>query len=83
MLHTLVGGSGSFWGPAVGAFLFAAIDYGTRTLAGLSEVIMGVTLLVIVLVAPGGAFAYLKSAANALLPGNKVPAPAVGKGLAP
>lgn len=83
MLHTLVGGAGSFWGPAVGAFLFAAIDYGTRTLAGLSEVIMGVTLLVIVLVAPGGAFAYLQSAAKSLFQSDKDRVPAVGKGVSP
>lgn len=61
MLRTLVGGSGTFWGPAVGTLVFATIDYATRTLAGLSEFIMGVTLLVIVLVAPGGVVAYLKS----------------------
>lgn len=61
MLNTLVGGAGSFWGPALGTLIFAAIDYFTRTLAGLSEVIMGITLLVIVLLAPGGAFTYLKS----------------------
>lgn len=61
MLHTLVGGSGAFWGPAVGTLIFAAIDYGTRTLTGLSEVIMGFTLLVIVLIAPGGVFGYLQA----------------------
>lgn len=83
MLHTLVGGSGSFWGPAVGAFLFAAIDYSTRTLAGLSEVIMGVTLLVIVLVAPGGAFGFLKSGARSFMPGDKSQAPASAKEVAP
>ena len=83
MLHTLVGGSGSFWGPAVGAFIFSAIDYGTRTMAGLSEIIMGVTLLVIVLVAPGGAFAFLKSAARSFMPADKPQEPAAGRGGAP
>ena len=83
MFHTLVGGAGSFWGPAVGAFLFAAIDYSSRTLTGLSEVIMGVTLLVIVLVAPGGAFAYLQSAAKSFLQSDRAQAPAMGKGGAP
>ncbi|CAM3501043.1 ABC transporter permease [Polaromonas hydrogenivorans] len=61
MLHTLVGGAGSFWGPAVGSLIFAAIDYATRTLPGMSELIMGITLLVIVLVAPGGVIGYFKS----------------------
>lgn len=64
MLHTLVGGAASFWGPAVGSLIFAAIDYATRTLPGLSELIMGITLLVIVLVAPGGVIGHLKSVAG-------------------
>jgi branched-chain amino acid transport system permease protein len=60
MLRTLVGGAGSFWGPAVGTFIFAAIDYAARGLAGLSEFIMGIALLVIVLIAPGGVMSYVR-----------------------
>jgi branched-chain amino acid transport system permease protein len=54
MLNTLLGGSGFFWGPAVGAAFFSALGYATRTLAGLSELISGLVLLVVVLAAPGG-----------------------------
>lgn len=54
MLYTLLGGVGSFWGPAIGAALFAAIAYFTRTYAGLYEVIVGGLLIVIILVAPSG-----------------------------
>lgn len=54
MLYTLLGGVGSFWGPAIGAAAFAAINYYTRTLAGLSEVIVGTALLAIILIAPSG-----------------------------
>lgn len=54
MLFTLLGGVGSFWGPAVGATVFAAIGYYTRTYAGLYEVIVGGLLIVIILVAPSG-----------------------------
>ena len=54
MLYTLLGGVGSFWGPAIGATVFAAISYQTRTYAGLSEVIVGGVLIVIILVAPNG-----------------------------
>lgn len=61
MLHTLVGGMASFWGPAVGTLVFAAIEYATRTLAGLSELIMGITLLAIVLVAPGGVVGWART----------------------
>jgi hypothetical protein len=44
MLNTLLGGVSSFWGPVVGAGLFAAIAYATRTLLGLSELIVGTGL---------------------------------------
>lgn len=54
MLHTLLGGVGSFWGPAIGAAVFAAIGYYTRTFAGLYELIVGGLLIVIILVAPNG-----------------------------
>ncbi len=60
MLRTLIGGAGSFWGPGVGTAIFAAIDYAARGLAGLSEFIMGIALLVIVLIAPGGVMHYLR-----------------------
>ncbi|MGO4705939.1 branched-chain amino acid ABC transporter permease [Microvirga sp. 2MCAF38] len=54
ILYTLLGGVQSFWGPAVGAFVFAVLEYGTRTLHGLSEIIIGSILLVVVLAFPGG-----------------------------
>jgi len=61
MLRTLMGGAGTFWGPAIGTFIFAAIDYSARNLAGLSEFIMGVTLLVIILIAPGGVIRFVRT----------------------
>jgi branched-chain amino acid transport system permease protein len=54
VLNALLGGLASFWGPFVGAVVFAAVNYFTRTLAGLSEIVIGGILLVIVLVAPLG-----------------------------
>jgi branched-chain amino acid transport system permease protein len=54
MLNSLLGGAGFFWGPVVGTVLFSTLEYSTRTLAGLSEVISGGTLLIIILVAPSG-----------------------------
>ncbi|MEO8296496.1 MAG: branched-chain amino acid ABC transporter permease [Burkholderiales bacterium] len=54
MLNTLLGGAGSFWGPVIGAFSFTLINYHTRTFVGLSEVIVGGILLVVILVAPDG-----------------------------
>ncbi|CAN5690485.1 ABC transporter permease [soil metagenome] len=61
MLNTLVGGAGTFWGPAVGTLVFGVIDYATRTLAGLSILIMGITLIVIVLVEPNGVAAAFET----------------------
>lgn len=55
MLNTLLGGAQSFWGPGVGAVIFATIGYGTRALAGMSELISGGILLAVVLLAPAGA----------------------------
>jgi ABC-type branched-subunit amino acid transport system permease subunit len=61
MLNTLLGGVSSFWGPVVGAGLFAAITYATRTLVGLSELIVGTGLLAIILLAPNGAVGLWRS----------------------
>jgi branched-chain amino acid transport system permease protein len=54
ILYTLLGGVGSFWGPAVGALGFAVLEYATRTLHGISEITIGGILLLVVLVFPGG-----------------------------
>lgn len=71
MLNTLLGGAEFFWGPAVGAVLFSALSYGTRTLVGLSELVSGVVLLVIVLAAPTGVLGIL---ARLSMAGRKRPA---------
>lgn len=54
LLNTLVGGATSFWGPMIGAFVFSGIDLLTHDMVGLSEVVVGVVLLVIILFAPAG-----------------------------
>jgi branched-chain amino acid transport system permease protein len=54
MLNSLLGGVGHFWGPTVGAVIFSGIGYFTRTLVGISEVVSGTILLLIVLGAPSG-----------------------------
>lgn len=54
ILYTLLGGVHSFWGPVVGAIGFTVLEYGTRTLHGLSEIIIGSILLFVVLMFPGG-----------------------------
>lgn len=54
MLAALLGGAQSFWGPVIGTLIFSVINYLTRNMIGLSEVVIGVVLLVIVLAAPNG-----------------------------
>lgn len=61
MLATLLGGAGSFWGPVTGAFALALINYMTRTLPGLSELIVGGTLLAVVLLAPAGIYGLVQT----------------------
>lgn len=75
MLNTLLGGVSSFWGPVVGAGLFAAIAYSTRTLIGLSELIVGTGLLAIILLAPNGAVGMWRQLEERLWGGRKAPAP--------
>lgn len=54
ILFTLLGGLQSFWGPLVGAFAFMGIEYFTRTLVGIQEIITGGILLGVILVFRGG-----------------------------
>lgn len=61
MLASLLGGAHSFFGPIIGTVLFSVINYLTRNLVGLSELVIGVTLLVIVLAAPSGVAGLFKA----------------------
>lgn len=54
ILYTLLGGVQSFWGPVLGAIGFSVLEYGTRTMIGLSEIVIGSILLIVVLGFPGG-----------------------------
>lgn len=62
MLNSLLGGTGSFFGPILGASVFSYIEYATRTMPGAAEAIIGAILLFIVLVAPEGLAGFLKLA---------------------
>lgn len=57
---TLLGGVGYFWGPVVGVIGLALLNYGTRTFVGLSEILIGGSLLVVVLLAPQGILGALR-----------------------
>lgn len=57
---TLLGGAGFFWGPAVGIVGLSALTYLTRTFVGVSEMMIGASLLAVVLIAPQGILGALK-----------------------
>ena len=59
ILYTLLGGSAYFWGPALGAVVLSAVFYVTRTLVGMSDMITGLLLLVVVVSLPGGILGLL------------------------
>lgn len=61
---TLLGGAGFFWGPVVGIIGLSALSYFTRTFAGLSEVLIGASLIIVVLVAPQGILGSLRHLAR-------------------
>ncbi len=54
ILFCLVGGVSSFWGPMLGAIVFIGLEHLTRHITGLSDLIIGLVLLVVVLGFPGG-----------------------------
>jgi len=54
ILFCLLGGTAIFWGPVVGVLVFLGLEHSTRNILGLSEVVIGSTLLLVVLVFPGG-----------------------------
>jgi branched-chain amino acid transport system permease protein len=54
ILFCLVGGVSYFWGPVVGAIVFIGLEYATRNVVGLSELLIGSILLLVVLAFPGG-----------------------------
>ncbi|HWL57431.1 MAG TPA: branched-chain amino acid ABC transporter permease [Paracoccus sp. (in: a-proteobacteria)] len=54
ILNSLLGGFTSFWGPIVGSVAFSTINYWTRSFPGLSEIMVGGILVVVILVAPTG-----------------------------
>jgi branched-chain amino acid transport system permease protein len=77
ILNSLMGGAGFFWGPAIGTLIFAGIDYFTRTFAGVSEIVVGGILLVVVLAFPGGilgVLASIKWGGTGTRPPTRVPA---------
>jgi branched-chain amino acid transport system permease protein len=77
ILYTLLGGSTSFFGPALGALLLQGVFYVTRTLVGVSDLVTGLMLLGVVLALPGGVIGLFKrrraARPHAPIEGRRVP----------
>jgi branched-chain amino acid transport system permease protein len=71
-LGLFFGGAGSFWGPVVGSVAYALITYWTRTFVGLSEIIVGGTLVLVIIAAPTGIVGLLHAAQARLARGAKL-----------
>lgn len=59
ILMCLLGGATYYWGPAAGAVLFVGLSHATRMMPGISELLIGGVLLLVVLAVPGGVAAGL------------------------
>jgi len=62
----------------VGTFAYAVLTYSTRTIVGLSEVLIGGSLLLIILLAPNGLLGLVDQAATRL-PVRRSVRPAIGR----
>ncbi|MGY6632178.1 MAG: branched-chain amino acid ABC transporter permease [Alkalilacustris sp.] len=62
ILFTLLGGAAFFWGPLVGAVVFAGIAWTLRAQVGATDVVTGLLLLAVVLAMPGGILGLLAAA---------------------
>lgn len=70
LFAALLGGAGFFWGPVVGVLGLSGINYLTRTFAGLSEVLVGASLILVVLLAPQGVLGAVRQFARRRGGGN-------------
>lgn len=68
ILFCLLGGSTRFWGPAVGAIVFAGLEHSTRNMFGMAELIVGGGLLFVVLAMPGGILGTIALLRQKILP---------------
>lgn len=79
ILFTLLGGAAFFWGPLVGAVLFAALSWSLRAYTGATDLVTGALLLAVVLAVPGGVLGLLSTIGRRLLPRRRA-GPLAGAG---
>ena len=71
LIAVLVGGTGTLWGPVLGAALFVLVSEWLRALQEYRFVIFGVVLLLVVLFMPGGVFPALRKMARRVVAGDR------------
>ena len=79
LLYCLVGGAGYFWGPALGAIVFMGLEHSTRNITGLSEIVIGGALLLVVLAFPGGLIGGLQRLHDMLTRTKRSPGQGAGR----
>ena len=65
LLTVLLGGKGTLYGPALGAFLLAFLEYGGEQITGHWLAIVGAVVIAVVLFLPGGVAGFLRRLARA------------------
>ncbi len=76
MMMVILGGVGRFWGGTIGAFAFILIETVLESHTIYWQFGLGIVLLLIVLIAPGGISGLLQSTVARLQPKPKRPVPA-------
>jgi hypothetical protein len=75
----IVGGLGSMWGSLIGAALLVVIQQEAVSLGGFSEAILGVAVVIVLLLVPGG-LASLPRRTRDAISGPRIPRRPAGAG---
>lgn len=75
LIIVIVGGMGSLVGPIIGSFLFVLFQKGVESLTEHWQLWMGLTFILIVLVAPDGIYGRLRSLFGSAGPAGATPVP--------
>lgn len=76
LIMTILGGMGSFWGPAVGAFALVVLNQQITSYTEYWPFVMGVILILLLFVFPGGIVGTVETALGRALSGSRGAAPA-------
>lgn len=71
IIMALLGGMSRFWGPAIGALVFVALNFAVFSGASNANLILGIILLVVVLLLPKGLLGVVASLRNLVVSRRK------------